>query len=223
MIATLVASLLLGSPAFADTCQNLDKCNVEAESNPSVSWAEGVSANFPTVSGSVATVIVNSISVFKPNFDGDLVEVGWRLKAGANRFEPFAVSVYNAIYTAYAAPRPAGNFTFQYTVRYRSSVQCFDLVPCFEATAVSGGTTYMDFQMDNPGFSAGGAITNAERHDSTDTFSATPTFTGLQRLSSSAWSFWPAAQCFADSDPNYKNNYFIGPVAVTVTAGSATC
>lgn len=76
--------------------------------------------------------------------------------------------------------------------------------------------------MDSPSFSTGRAVTNAERHDLDDVFNGTPTFTNLQRLSSSAWSVWPAAQCFLDHDAAYKNNYFTAPTKVTVTPGS-TC
>lgn len=195
---------------------------MQAQSSPPITWPEGVSAVFPTISGSVATVIANSVEVMSGNAYGDRVEVGWRLLAGANRFEPFSASVYSGVLTTYPGTRPAGNFTFTYTVRYRVATQCFDLVPCFDATATSGGTTWFNAQLDSPTFSTGTAVTNALRADSTDTFSTTPTFTSLQKLSSSTWSFWPAAECYFDFDPTYKNNYFTSPTKVTITTGS-TC
>jgi hypothetical protein len=225
LVASVVgAALPIGNQsAYADnTCNGGSKCNLEAQSNPSVSWPQGVSASFPTVGGPVATVIVNSIAVLAGNLSGDQAEVGWRLWAGANRFEPFSVSVYDGVYSAYPATRPAGNFTFSYSVRYHSAADCSHGFDCFEATAVSGGTTFMDNQMLSPSFITGYALTNAERHDATDAFSGTPTFTSLQRLSSSAWSSWPAAECFANNDPKYRNNYFTNPTKVTVTTG-VTC
>lgn len=198
--------------ALADDCYgDTYRCNVEAQRSPVVSWPRGVSSSFPTVGGTVTNDIVNSVSVLADPSNG--TESGWYLGAGRNRFNPFAVHVFNGLYYEHDAASPAGNFTFQYLTRYDA------LGPDWEIEAINNGTVWMDYTYYNPSFVTGYAVTNVERHASTDVFSGTPTFTSLQALSSNTWSFWPAAACYVHDDTLYQDNFFTNPTKVTVTQG----
>lgn len=201
--------------AFADSCWGTSACNVEAQRSPIVTWPRGVSSSFPTIGGTVTIVLVNSDSVLADNYN--LTESGWFLGAGRNRFNPFAVHVYYGVYFEDDAAAPAGNFTFQYLTKYNASG------PNWEIEALNNGSVWMDYTYPYPSFVTGYAITNAERHASTDVFSGTPTFTNLQALSSNTWSSWPAAACKVDDDSLYQSNYFTNPTKVTVTQGGANC
>lgn len=160
--------------------------------------------------------LINSVGVIADSYNS--VESGWFLDAGRNRFNPFAVHVYYGVYYEDDAAAPAGNFTFQYLTKYIATYPTW-----WEIEAIDNGSPWMDFSSAYPSFVTGYAITNAERHASTDVFGATPTFTNLQVLSSNTWSFWPAAQCFTDRDSLYQNNYFTNPTKVTVTQGGGSC
>jgi hypothetical protein len=200
-----------------------DSCNVEAQPNPTGSWHLGVSADFPTVSATVTNEIVNSVGVRDATCCSDSTEVGWYLRVGQSRYHPFAVSVFNGIYTEYDLTPPAGPLNWKYTVRYYSTGCVPATDPCWIATATSGSTTWMRFILPNPAFSNGTAVTNAERHGYTDTFNVNPWFSNLQVLSSNSWSFWSAAKCYFDYDPLYQNTYYTNPTIVQVVSGSGGC
>ncbi|MDQ1699718.1 MAG: hypothetical protein QOG34_1581 [Frankiaceae bacterium] len=186
--------------------------------SPQAIWPHGTSADIPTVGGTVTNSLVNSIELYLDN--DNQVESGWYLDAGRNRFNPFATSSYNGVYTIYEAVAPAGNFTFKYTVKY-SETGCTVGNPCFIAYADNAGGNYMTFGMPYATFPVGYSITDVERHDYSDNFSGTPTFTNLQSLSSTAWSYWPAAVCGGSDDPLYGQTYFTNPTKVTVVVGSS--
>ena len=221
LVAALVVSSAIGAtiwapPAFADDCYlGVYACNVEAQRSPVVTWPRGVSALFPTIGGTVYISLINSVGVFADDYN--LTESGWFLDAGRNRFNPFAVHVFNGVYFEDDAASPAGNFTFQYLTKYNSSG------PNWEIEALNSGSTWMDYKYANPSFVTGYAITNAERHSSSDVFSGTPTYTSLQVLSSNTWSAWPAATCFFDDDSAYQGNYYTSPTKVTVSLGGNNC
>lgn len=221
-LALLVAMVLPGwvPVASADDCylspSGWTQCNVEATRSPAVNWPRGVSSNFPTVGGTVAISLINSVGVVA---DGsNFVESGWYLDAGRNRFNPFAVHVYYGLYSEDDAAAPAGNFTFQYEAKYIATYPTW-----WEIEALNNGSPWMDFTSAYPSFVTGYATTNAERHAAADAFGATPTFTNLQALSSTAWSYWPGALCFTDTDLQYQNNYYANPAKVTITQGAGNC
>lgn len=225
--ATLALLLAMSLPgwvpiASADDCYYIPPsgpwaaCNVQATRSPVAYWPRGVSANFPTIGGTVAISLINTVGVLA---DGNnQVESGWYLDAGRNRFNPFAAFTYYGVYSEDDAAAPAGNFTFQYVAKYVASYPTW-----WQVEALNNGTLYMDFTSIYPSFITGYALTNAERHAAADAFGAAPTFTSLQALSSNAWSFWPGAQCGGDTDSQYQNNCFTNPTKVTVTQGGGGC
>lgn len=226
-VALGLGIVLAGSQgAFAaDDCPVANShCNVEAENNPFISWPRGFRSTFTNVTGTQAGVgRVGSIGL--DNSPGWNVEYGWFWANGRNRAQIFRVTVFNYVALEVDLANIVGTANYTYEIRWWPAEP--HIYPAFFAFTTydsSGGVVTGSYnEVDNPPFSTGTPVTNGERHNLSDTWTGTLTFTNLLNLSATpAWSSWAAAMCAADNDPSYQNYTHPGPY-VEVKTGGADC